>query len=323
MLSRIAENFYWIGRYVERVNSTVNLLDVTHLSGFEQDTEMPVQNLWQSLITVNQGMEFFNRFHESANEFTVHSFLIFSKDNASSILSCLHTVRENMRAVRNRVSNPMWLIVNEFYLELKDRNVTDILSFDAGAFYRQVKGFCLAFFGACDNTLMHDEAWQFLRLGRSLERAVETASILDLKYHILLESLDDVGKPVDLHQWQILLQSVDGLEPYLNTYLNRIEPASIAELLIMNRRFPKSVMFNLNKVHHILESLPHHLKSTPYWFLNQKILGVVTELQSTSIPVIFEAGFHEYLQGLIRQLNTINGHVYQTYFGYTEEAEQQ
>ncbi|MBX7149318.1 alpha-E domain-containing protein [bacterium] len=319
MLSRIAENFYWIGRYMERANDTMNLLEVTHLAFMEQEGNASVSNMWESLIVVNQGLDFFHKFYAEANEQTVHSFLIFSRENLSSIFSCISTVRDNMRAVRNQISSPLWMIVNEFYLWLKNRNIHEILSFDPSMFYRRVKDFGFAFFGALDNTLMRDEAWQFIHLGRALERALETASLLDLKYHVLLESVDEVGKPVDIHQWQILLRSVDGLEPYLNTYSNRIDPANIAELLILNRRFPKSVLFNLTRIKKLMTEMPHQDQSMAYWLLNQKIIGLLSEIESTSIPVIFEVGYHTYLQSIIEQLLLVHGHFSQTYFGGLED----
>ncbi len=312
MLSRIAESFYWIGRYVERMDNTICLLDVMSLSARHGKAE--AENDWEPLILVSQGREFFDQFYDQINEQNTHDFLVFSLNNPGSVFSCLKAIRDNLRSVRNRVPNALWLVVNEFYLSFKRKKPHQVLSYNRGPFYRQIREFCVSFHGTADGTLMHEEAWSFLHLGKSLERAIETANILDLKCHLLTRTTSH--DTIDRRQWHELLQSVDALEAYYNTYLNRIEPEKAIELLFLHRHFPRSVRFCLQEIDHALRSLPTSMNASYHWLLKIKIRGLLSEFLTITSNDIIKKGLHEYLQTVLKQLLMVNDLLYKTFFGF-------
>ncbi len=322
MLSRIAENLYWIGRHIERIGNTVNLLEVTNRAVIENTKrENDTSRLWSSLLTANQEEDSFEKTGQPVNETTVHDFLLLSLENPSSIHSSLWNVRENIRSARNRLSPTVWLIVNEFYLEIKSMTVERVLNLDRDVFFRKIRQFCLAFSGACDHTLLHDEAWHFLRLGRALERAIQTAQLLDFHESTLRESLDHPENSADIRQWQILLRSVDGLEAYIQAYQSRIVPKNVVELLLKDTRFPRSILFNVGEIEDIFRKIPHLSGSVGYWLLNQNVSSLQAEIRSHRIEDVFQTGqtgphgFDDYLQNILSCLLRLNGLFYQSCFG--------
>ncbi len=324
MLSRIAENLFWMGRSIERVTNTISLLQATHLAVLEGGhLGVLPPHLWESLLAANQELESFENTQREINEKTVYEFLILSPENPSSVFRCIWNVRENLRSARNLLSQSLWLIVNEFYHTLQALKVEEILSLDRESFFRKARTFCLAFAGACDHTLLRDEVWYFLRMGRSLERAIQTAWLLEFNNVILQETIEGSSRAQHLHQWQILLRSVDGLEAYVQTYQNRILARNGAELLIRQTTFPRSILFNIQSLRGILEALPHYENSIPFWLLKQNVTGLESELQIHSMESLFKSGFGPFLQNILKCLLNLNGLISQAYFGMPTGKEEE
>lgn len=315
MLSRIAENFYWIGRYVERVYNTVCLLDVTSMSVLENTSKATAESVWQALLKLHLNEELFYELYPKATERSVHEFLIFSLENPNSVLSCVKAARENMRCVRNRVSNALWLLTNEFYLSLVKKKPDQVLSFKREPFCRAIRNFCVTFNGCADNSMTREESWQFLRIGRSLERSIETTHLLELKCRWF--SKDGKGS-AEIRQWVSLLRSVDGVEAYYQTYLNRIEPESVVELLLLNKRFPRSVKFTVSEIESALKDLPHNRDSVPYWLLMIKIKGILTELMTVNASEMFRLGVTDYLEDILKYLYSLNDLLYKSFFVFPQ-----
>src|SRR4051794_15035885 len=241
MLSRTADNLYWLSRYVERAEYLARILETTH-----RLTALPLayvgeSNEWESAVaTAGCGAGVFATYKE-ANADNVTDFLAFSTKNPSSICSCLEQARNNARAVRTALTVEMWDAINGTWLELQRYGNGPASREDFAHFLRWVQEASLRFDGSAYRTMLRNDAYWFTRLGLHLERADNTARILDVKYHVLLPEEEHVGGPLDYYQWTSILRSVSALTAYHWVYRETLKPWLIADLLILNDTLPRSL----------------------------------------------------------------------------------
>jgi uncharacterized alpha-E superfamily protein len=229
MLSRLADSFYWMSRYIERAENVSRFIDVNvNLmldSSLSEDKEQ-----WFPLVTTSGDEEDFKARYEEATRENVIYFLFADKKNPNSIFSCLQKARENARTMRESISSEMWEQLNSFYLIVQSYMHEPLDLDNLYSLGRQIRMASHQFVGVTDNTMSHGEAWNFIRLGRMFERADKTARILDVKYFILLPKVEDVGTTYDAILWTALLKSASAEEslrfitgtPY-GTYANEAE----------------------------------------------------------------------------------------------------
>src|SRR5436190_10621221 len=238
MLSRVADSVLWMARYVERAENVARFIDVNHNLMLDLGEELGDQ--WAPLIyTTGDHEAFFRRYTDATRE-NVLNFLAFDKENPNSILSCVCSARENARTAREIISSDMWEELNRFYLLV--REAVKLGGKSDYEFFAQVKRASHLLIGTTDATMSHGEAWHFARLGRLLERADKTSSIVDVKYFILLPQTADVGTSLDVVQWSALLRSASALEMYRRTH-GRIAPQKVIDFLLLDRAFPRSVRY--------------------------------------------------------------------------------
>lgn len=311
LLSRVAESVYWLGRYIERAENVARFVDVNiHLSldAADQHGEQ-----WAPLIQVSgDEAEFRERYTDYTPENVIH-FLTFDTANQNSILSCLMAARENARTIRDTISSEMWEQVNRMYLDLREEVSRGRAIDSPGDLYHGIKQACHLFEGIAHSTMSHGEAWHFMTLGRSLERADKATRILDVKYFYLLPSVAHVGTSVDDIQWAAVLKSVSGFEMYRKRY-GRIVPEQIVEFLLLDRYFPRAVHFCLLRA---VSSL-HSITETPAGtFRNpaERLLGQLrAELDYTSVTEVIAEGLHEFLDSLQAKINAVDDAVFDTFF---------
>ena len=216
MLSRVANSVYWMSRYIERAENVARFIDVNyHLTLGEGEAFV---DRWSPLVYTTGDHERFEEQHGIATRENVLQFLAFSKDNPNSILSCVSAARENARAIRETITSPMWTHINRFYLMMLDAARNDRDLSDPGALCDAVKNASHSLVGTTYTTMSHSEAWNFLKLGRLLERADKTSRIADVQYFLLLPSAEDVESPLDVLRWSALLRSTSALEMYRKTH---------------------------------------------------------------------------------------------------------
>lgn len=313
MLSRVAESIHWMARYIERAENVARIMD----ANYHMILDLPagVGEQWEPLV-VTTGDE--KRFAELYPEFSrenVLQFLAFDLRNPNSILSCLQAARENARSVRELISSEMWQQVNSFYLLLKEASRQGGRIELPHEFFVEIMMSSHLFAGLTENTMTHGEGWEFARLGRMLERADKTARIIDVKYFILLPSVDYVGMPYDHILWGALLRSASAFEMYRKRY-GQIAPDQIIEFLILDSEFPRAI-------HHCLitaEQALRNISGTPRSrFTNpaEKSLGrLLADIDYTQIEEIKTTGLHEFIDNLQTRLNQVGGAVYETFFAY-------
>jgi uncharacterized alpha-E superfamily protein len=246
MLSRTADHLFWMSRYIERAENLARLLDVTwQMSLVPQSLEAANQN-WNAIIALNSLEESFAKKYAEVNADNVLRFMVSDPDNFASIYSCLRLARENAHAVRGTVTAEMWETLNSTWLEAREKTFEQILNGGVGEFFEWVKMRSSLSRGTTLGTLLQDEAFHFIRLGTLLERADNTARILDVKYHVLRPHGDEGA--TDFYQWGALLRSVSAFEVYRKVYRDVITPERVTELLILRSDMPRSLHFCLNGV---------------------------------------------------------------------------
>jgi uncharacterized alpha-E superfamily protein len=310
MLSRVAESIYWMSRYVERAENVARFIDVNlKIMLDDSGTE---QQWWPLVNTTGDHADFEKRYGQAAQE-NVIRFLTFDRANPNSVISCLRAARENARSVREIISSEMWLQLNKSYLKVNDAASTEASLESPHDFYDDVKLSSHLFTGITDATMTHGEAWHFCRLGRMLERADKTSRLLDVKYFILLRSVEDVGTPLDDTQWAAVLRSASAFEMYRKRQ-GRISPKGIVQFLLLDQEFPRAIRFCLNGARDSL----HAISGTPLGnFRNntEKWLGqLCSDLGYAHVDDIVAGGLHEYLDDLQNRMNLIGTGIFETFF---------
>ncbi len=309
MLSRVADSIYWLNRYMERAENVARFVDVNLNLMLDLPAGMPQQ--WQPLVAVSGDLELFNSRYNEANIENVIQFLTFDLDNPNSIISCLKLARENARSIREVISSEMWEEVNSFYLMLQEASGIESLSALPKLFNR-VKMASHRFAGVMDATMSHNEGWHFGQLGRLLERADKTTRILDVKYFLLLPSAEWVGTPLDRIQWISLLKSASAYEMYRKSE-HHITPSTVAEFLILDRQFPRSIYFCLWQAQQCLHEIT---QTSPGTWCNgaERALGkLCSELNYLTIEDIIQSGLHEFLDGMQNSINQVGNEIYTTF----------
>jgi len=314
MLSRVADSIYWLNRYVERAENVARFVEVN--LNLLLDSPTGVAQQWEPVILTTGDLPFFREHYGDATAEKVVRFLSFDTAYPNSIVSCLRSARENARSIREVISSEMWEQVNAFYLMVLDVAKSGSLS-DLSAvlkFFGEVKLQSHLFAGIMDATMTHNEGWHFGQIGRLIERADKTARILDVKYYILLPSVNDVGSTLDELQWMALLKSASAYEMYRKQGGHRITPKAVADFLILDTEFPRSVRSCILQAERSL----HQITGTPIgnWRISvERAMGRFrADLDYVTIEEIFETGLHEYLDGLQSRMNEVDSKIFETFF---------
>lgn len=314
MLSRVADSIYWLNRYIERAENVARFVDVN--LNLMLDLPAGVAQQWEPLVTTTGDSALFRERYGEANADNVVKFLTFDGDYPNSILSCLHLARENARSVREIISSEMWGEVNTFYLMVKDaaqqRNSNQLA---LPEFFHQVKMASHRFSGVMDATMSHNEGWHFGQIGRLLERADKTTRILDVKYFYLLPSLEWVGTALDQIQWIALLKSASAYEMYRKCQ-HRIAPSNVAEFLILDKEFPRSIYFCLHQVEKSLHQVTNTAVGTWCNDAERGIGRLCAELGYLTIDEIIEIGLHEFLDQMQVSMNDLGKKIANSFFEY-------
>lgn len=295
MLSRAADNLYWMTRYVERAEAMARILDVAQRMSLQKSVGGGAEKSeeWEAALIIAGCDKAFAIRRGKATRRAVIDFLAFAPDNPSSINACLRAARENARAMRAQITSEAWQSINAAWLELQGVTLAKLEADGPQAFFDWVRERSHLFRGVAEGTMQRDDAHRFMRLGTLLERADSTARILDVKYHVLLPSSSDVGGAVDYYQWGALLRSVSAFRIYRQIYRDAIRPAQVAELLILREDFPRSLHACFAEIVEILQRLrERYRRDYPSVRLAE---GMLMKLRYGDIEAIFDRGLHEYL----------------------------
>ncbi len=323
MLSRVAHSLYWMSRYIERAENFARLLDVNLqlLLDFQGFTDTTLKEHWGSILLSSGDEELFAKHYETADSRNVTEFFAFDLRNPNSIRSSVNAARENARMIRDQISAEMWEAINELYLYLRDRDSTAIwAAAGSSEFLNTIKRSAHLFQGLTASTYSRNEGWEFIEFGKYIERADKTTRILDVKYHILLPSADDVGGAVDTAQWQAVLRSASALEAYRRFYVSEILPWKAAEFLIFSDSFPRSLLFCVTQVDEFLGRILDDAGTHPHTDAGCASRRLLADLQSLTITeVLQERGLHEFLEAVQHALDAISSELVETTMFYPAE----
>ncbi len=264
MLSRTADHLFWMARYMERAENTARMLDVNYQTSLLPQSADATEKGWRGLLSISELTDDYAKRHGEINPQTVMAYMVGDERNPSSIYSCLLAARENARAVRGALTTEVWETQNQTWLEFQRMLRNKAFERDPGEAFEWVKFRSHLSRGVTVGTMLQDEAFHFLRIGSFLERADNTARMLDVKFHAVDSEFFGTGangngngkdQEYDFYHWSAILRSVSGFEVYRKAYRNVIRPEKVAELLILRTDMPRSlaacmdeVVSNLSKV---------------------------------------------------------------------------
>jgi len=300
MLSRTAENLYWLGRYMERAETMARLLDVGHRMALIPSAGTGYRTEWAPLVAAAGSYQRFEaRFGTGYHQRDVETWLFFDRENPSSVISCLETARQNGRAVRTALTTEMWDALNGAYLELRDIERRPRSEANLPAICDWTKRQGALFRGATEGSHLQNDGYDFLNVGLYLERGDNTARLLDVKYYVLLPTTDMIGGSVDTYQWTTLLRALSAFRAFHWTYGGAYGPRKIAHFLILNRACPRSLLHCLDHVGLHLDRLARAYGSRTH--AHERHREMFGELAEARVDDIIEEGLHEFLARFINQ----------------------
>lgn len=304
MLGKTAGGLFWMFRYLERAENTARLLEAGWRMALTQTQD---SNEWQSIVATAGMLEAYKAKHDEFTASQVVNFLLRDKDNPSCVMKTIDQARSNARQVRTALSSEVWEATNECWMALKqmlarpvsERNLHDTLS--------AIRYRTSVVRGALHGTMLRNDIYSFARMGTYIERADNTARILDVKYYVLLPSAAFVGTQIDNAQWEVILRSVSAERSYRWLHAGDATPLGIADFLILDARMPRSLAFCFCEITRYLEQLEQEYGA------RQDSHGAAdaihNRLYGNSIDAIFQDGLHEFLTAFIQDMTRLANHI--------------
>ena len=305
MLSRTADHLYWMARYIERAENMARVLDVTYSMSLVPNAAQSEAALWLPALEISGNVEAYEEDYDNVNAADVIHYLSMDMNNPSSIYNALRNARENARAVRVAMTSETWENINALWLEFDQFRGQDLAQNGLLEFCDWVKARSHLFRGVCFGTMLRDDAFSFVRLGTFIERADNTARLLDVKYHLLLPEEEEVGGAVDYYEWSAVLRSVSAFQAYQKIFSDTIVPWRVAELLVLRRDMPRSLHACLDEINHILDQLSGNRQTEC-----RRLAGELhARLRFGKMQDIFQKGLHEFLSDFIDSNNLLGAEI--------------
>ncbi|MFN0264062.1 alpha-E domain-containing protein [Tepidamorphus sp. 3E244] len=312
MLASTANAIFWMSRYIERAESIARILGAaSRMAAVPQVLEGEKTNEWESALAAAAQLEAFQETGSELTEDAVFNFLAFDESNPSSIRSCLNAARHNARSVRPALTNETWEAINSAYLEFPYIMQAGNTLRDQQQFLRWILDVSLRVNGTAFRNMLRDERYWFARLGFYIERADNTARILDVKYHVLLPEHSEVGGSLDYYQWSAILRSVSALTAYHWVYRQSLKPMLIADLLILREEMPRSLASCYQNITNFLDEIGR--KYGKQGAAQRTARGTLARLRNTRTEDIFNVGLHEFLGDFIDDNNKLGAVINEQY----------
>lgn len=325
MLSRVADNIYWLARYVERADYTARVLDVNtnliiDMTGFVEAESEPA-DAWQPIVAVSGDQELFNQRYDQPSEENAVNFMLFDRENPSSVFRSISAARENARGIREQISSELWEQINRTYLRIKDQSFADYQRIGGSEFLNRTKASIYLVYGIAESMMPRSTGWAFFNLGRFLERADNLSRLIDIKCLSLLSSQRQVAPVADLIQWAAVLRSCSGFEAFRKSKHGNITGESVIDYLVLDEGFPKSIRFSITQAELALRQISgdsdHHFSNPA-----GRALGKMrSELDYALLDDILKADLHEYMVSIQAKVAEIGYLIEKSFIDYPiEEA---
>jgi uncharacterized alpha-E superfamily protein len=292
MLGRTANSIFWMCRYLERAENTARLLDAGFRMSLTRTSDMASEE-WRSVIVTLGQVEHYDARYEGYSGPQVCNYVLRDRENPNSVLSMFEIARTNARVARSSLTMEVWESVNEGWMTLKEVLSRPVRESNLGSVLATIRRESTLFRGATYGTMLRNDIYQFARAGTFIERADNTARILDVKYHLLLPSPSYVGSSLDSSQWDQVLRSLAGDRAFSWLNSGQMEPRGIAEFLILDARFPRSLLFSYEQLRqHLFELAREYGQESP---AHELMKDTMQWLAGRNIQQIFDTGLHEFL----------------------------
>jgi uncharacterized alpha-E superfamily protein len=316
MLSRVAHSLYWMARYTERAENIARIVDVNLqlLLDMRHLDEKQLIAYWEPIVLATGDEDGFFKLHPHATGNAVTEFLVFQPENPNSIVQCISSARENARMVRDQITMELWEELNRIYLFVHSPQARKVWERSPSEFFQEIKAASLHVIGIMNATMVHDEGWRFVQAGQFLERADKTTRILDVRYKSLPErGVPGTINPTAALEWSAVLRSCSAWDAYKTIYGADVHPQFVAEFLLLDDTFPRSLRFCVSELNRALRRISGVAEGH---FCNdaEKLTGrFLAELQFGTIGEIFDASLHQYLDDAQLKLNNIGAALFNAY----------
>ena len=305
MLGKTANGLFWMYRYLERAENTSRLIEtgqriaLTRLQSTDEE--------WRPILQTAGMLSAFEAAHDSITHADAIDWMLRSPDNPSSVLSCIAAARQNARLVRTALTGEVWEAMNSTYLTAKQILARRSSERDLPGILGRIRQHTSLVRGTTHGTMLRNDIYDFARIGTFLERADNTARILDVKYYVLLPSVRAVGSSIDNVQWETILRSVSARGGFRLEYGNSYDPRDIAQFLILDKRMPRSLYFCVRKIRDNLGYLTSGYGERPQsWQIADQI---ERRFLSYDIDAIFEFGLHQFIEEVLGRLSDLGRQV--------------
>ncbi len=315
MISRLAEHCFWLSRYLERAENTARLLEVNQ--NWLLDFDVPLELQWKPLLIISG----IHDYKGNLDKETILSFMTWDLENPCSIVSSMTYARENARVIREIVSAEMWERLNYNYLWLQSNTARDLYENNRYELYNQIKRINQLLQGIGESTMLRTEAWEFYQLGRHLERAGQTARILDVKYHMVKSMPSISGSNMEISYWTSILKSCSGYEPFLKhakIVENQVGNA-VAQFLIFEKSFPRSVSYCVAECLKAVLSISEKSKSKHRNPTSELLFKISEWMGTQGVQSQIEKELHSLLTTLVDNIHSISNSLNRTYFDLNPE----
>ena len=310
MLGRHANGIFWMFRNLERAENTARLLDaglqIALTSGAEAADEE-----WRSVLITSGQDELYRQSHDSYSGMQVPDFMLRGENNPGSILNMVENARTNAREVRTSLTREVWETNNETWISLKSMLAQPITERNLGDILPLTRRQAALVRGAMEGTMLRNEIYNFARLGTFLERADNIARTLDVKYYVLLPNISMVGSDLDNKQWEAVLRSLSGIRAYRWLNAGRMDARGIANFLLLDRRFPRSLRFCVDKLENNLRYLAEEYGEEGR--SHEMVRTAANELRETDVEEIMEQGLHQFISVAIDRAGQISNAIADDY----------
>ncbi|MBS1596840.1 MAG: alpha-E domain-containing protein [Bacteroidetes bacterium] len=310
MLSRVADSLYWMSRYIERTDGILRMLKINYASS--QDDLLDFS--WKPVLRIFSYLE-----EERVQEIAKHSravlqFMVTDKENSNSVLNIVTHARENARSVQDHITKELWQCLNDYYHTVRDEQLVKLLHREDPITILDVlikQG--LLYYGTTEITMARGEGYSFINIGKFLERSVQSADILDVKFSDKNYDFDKT----DATYWKYLLLSISGYELYLKTYRGGFDAKNVVEQIVLNEDFPRSIVYSINQLHRYFQRLKSEKNIQAHHKVDFMIGKLKSKVRYSTVETILEQGLHSYLEMIKEDLYEIGTAFNQHYFAYS------
>ncbi len=311
MLSRVADSLYWMSRYMERTDSILRMLKTNYASSQDNSAEFS----WQPVLRIFGELEEEQEASLEHNGRKVIEYMVLDRENPNSVFNMVTKARENARGVQDNITKELWQCLNEFYhVVRRERLGYSLQSEDPVTVLDALIKQCMFYYGVSDITMFKGEGLCFMSIGKYLERAIQSADILDVKLRDPV-SMDE--KAADTTYWKYLLLSISGYALYLKRYRSGFEARNIIDQVLFNTDFPRSVLYSLEQLHRTVEWLRSDRNKDGFSKIEFLVGRLKSKVQFSDVQSVSQIGLHKYLTEIKQDIHLIGITLNQHYFAYS------